>query len=94
MPRMRKVTRTVFVTHATCLCLNTETAEPFNETISLSGTYKDNADILKACKKLLENETVSVAKVVDVVTESKLYGMDEQKFISLADEMPPRKNIN
>lgn len=90
MARQRMVTRTVVYTVATVLCLNTETAEPYNDTISLSGTFKDEKAILKQCKKLLENDTVSVAKVVDVQTAEKLFGMPEQEFMSYAKELPPR----
>lgn len=90
MARERMVTRTVVYTVATVLCLNTETAEPYNDTISLSGTFKDEKAILKKCKKLLENDTVSVAKVVDVRVAEKLFGMSEQEFMSHAKELPPR----
>lgn len=92
MARTRMVTRTVTYTVATVLCLNTETAEPYNDTISLSGTFKDEKSILKQCKKLLENDTVSVAKVVDVRVAEKLFGMPEQEFISHAKELPPRES--
>lgn len=90
MARERMVTRTVLSTKVTVLCLNTETAEPFNETVILSGTFKDNKAILKAAKKLLETEVVSVAKVVDVIIEEALYGMTEQEFIQSAKILPPR----
>lgn len=89
MSKAPMVTRTVTATNATVLCLNTETAEPFNETVLLSGIFKDNKSILKAAKKLLENETVSVAKVVDVSLVEKRYGMTEQDFISHSVELPP-----
>ena len=84
------VTRTVQYTVATVLALNTDTAEPFNETLHLSGIFKDTKAILKACKKLLDSDTVSVAKVVDVTTEEKLFGMSEQDFLMYAKELPPR----
>lgn len=90
MARERQVTRTVVYTVVTLLCLNTEMAEPFNDTIALSGTFKDEKAILKQCKKLLENDTVSVAKVVNVQTAEKLFVMSEQEFISHAKELPPR----
>ena len=92
MAKARTVTRTVVYTDATVLALNTETAEPYNSTISLSGTFKDDKALLKACKKALESDTVSVAKVVDVQVREKLFGMTEQEFMSHAKELPPRKS--
>lgn len=90
MARKPMVTRTVQTTLATVLCLNTETAEPFNQTVTLSGTFKDNKAVMKAVKALIENDTISVAKVVDVEIEEKLYGMPEQDFINAAKVLPPR----
>ena len=90
MARKPMVTRTVQTTLATVLCLNTETAEPFNQTVTLSGTFKDNKAVIKAVKALIENDTISVAKVVDIEIEEKLYGMPEQDFINAAKVLPPR----
>lgn len=90
MARKAMVTRTMHTTVATLLCLNTETAEPFNETVTLSGTFKDKKSIIKAAKKILENDIISVAKLVDVVVEEKLYAMPEQYFIDHAIVLPSR----
>lgn len=90
MARKPMVTRTVQTTLATVLCLNTETAEPFNQTVTLSGSFKDNKAVMKAVKALIENDTISVAKVVDIEIEEKLYGMPEQDFINAAKVLPPR----
>ena len=90
MARKPMVTRTVQTTLATVLCLNTETAEPFNQTVTLSGTFKDNKAVMKAVKALIEDDTISVAKVVDIEIEEKLYGMPEQDFINAAKVLPPR----
>lgn len=93
MAKQRMITRTALTTKATVLCLNTETAEPFNETVLLSGTYKDAKNILKDAKKLLDNDTISVCKVVNIEVEEKLYGMPEVEFLQYAKVLPPR-NIN
>lgn len=91
MAKPRMVTRTVLTTRVTVLCLNTETAEPFNETVLLSGTYKDNKSILKDAKKILEtSDEISVCKVVDLSVEEKLYGLLETDFLKYAHELPPR----
>ena len=90
MARKAMVTRTVQTTIATALCLNTVTAEPFNETVTLSGTFKDKKSLMKAVKSILENDEISVAKIVDHEIVQKLYGMTEQKFIDNAEILPSR----
>ena len=90
MAKTRMVTRTILSTSATVLCLNTETAEPFNETVLLAGTFKDSKSLLKAAKDAVETDEVSVCKVVNVEVETKLYGMTEADFLSHAKELPPR----
>lgn len=90
MAKPRMVTRTILSTKATLLCLNTESAEPFNETVNLGGIYKDDKSLMKAAKKLVENDTISVCKVVNVEVIEKLYGMTEQDFLASAKELPPR----
>lgn len=90
MARKRMVTRSVPTTIATLLCLDTERAEPFNKTVTLSGIFKDKKAILKAAKSVVEDDVISVAKIVNVEVEEKLYGMEEQYFIDHATVLPPR----
>lgn len=90
MARESMVTRTIITTNATVMCINVETAEPYNETVKLPGTHKDNNAILKQAKKLLENDTVKCVHVVDVAEEQKLYGMKEVDFIAHAEILPSR----
>lgn len=97
------VTRTIITTEVTCLCLNTETAEPFNAKVTVPRTYKDNEALLKAVKKVAEHvgvtdpsgntyygEPIVVAKVVDYTEVETLYGMTESEFLSKAKVLPPR----
>lgn len=90
MARERMVTRTVVATEVNALCLNIETAEPFNKSIILSGTFKDKKAVEKATKKVIDTDTVKCATVVDYKETETLYGMTEQKFIEQADVLPPR----
>lgn len=91
MARQPQVTRTIVSTEVVLLCVNTESAEVFNKTVSLARTYKDDKAILKAVEKanlIGENEkAVSVAESRQV---EKLYGMSETDFIHYAKELPPR----
>ena len=48
MARERMVTRTVIATQVTALCINIETAEPFNKDVTLSGTFKDKQAVERA----------------------------------------------
>lgn len=89
MARQPMVTRTILSTKATALCINTTTAEPYNETFLLSRTYKDKKAIEKALSKTYDNDEHKVVSVVDVEVIEKRYGMTEQEFINSAKEMPP-----
>lgn len=90
MARERMVTRTVIATKVIVLCLNIETAEPFNKDVTLSGTFKDKQAVERAAKKVIDNDTVKCVTVVEYHEIETLYGMTEQKFIELAKVLPPR----
>ena len=87
----RMVTRTIITTKATALCLDLLTAEPHNETITLSGTFKSKKDVLKAFSKVydVEDEKKAVS-IVDCTEEETLYGMSEQEFLQYAKVLPKR----
>ena len=90
MARAPQVTRTIQTTRVTVLCLNVNTAEPFNKEIVLPRTYKNDDEILKILRKNYENDEVKFVHIVDTEIEETLYGMSEQKFIEVADILPPR----
>lgn len=91
MARERMVTRTVIATKVTALCLNIETAEPFNKDVTLSGTFKDKQSVERAAKKVIDNDTEKCVAVVEYHETETLYGMSEQNFIELAKVLPPRR---
>lgn len=90
MARERIVTRTVIATEVNALCLNIETAEPFNKDVILSGTFKDKKALEKAAKKVIDTDTVKCVSIVNYSEKETLYGMTEQQFIELAKVLPPR----
>lgn len=94
MARVPQVTRTIQTTKVDVLCLNIKEGNPFNKTVVLPRTYKDEKHMLKAVEKVINSETVKAVHVVDSVVEETLYGMSEQKFIELATVMPPRKSTD
>lgn len=83
------VTRTVLTTRAIVLCLNTETAEPFNTEVYLPATYKDNTKMMKAVSKQLDTDEVKAVKIVDSYIEEKRYGMPLSEFMSGASVLEP-----
>ena len=60
------------------------------EVKTLTGSFKDNADILKAIKKQFDGQVVYAA-VVNVEEKETLYGITESEFMKYAKELPPRK---
>ena len=91
MARTPQVTRTIQTTKVNVLCLNIKEGNPFNRSVVLPRTYKDDKHMLKAVEKVINSESVKAVQVVDSVVEETLYGMSEQKFIELATVLPPRK---
>ena len=90
MARVPMVTRTIVATKITALCLNIESGEPFNETVTVSGTFKDEKSMLKAAEKLINTETERAVHIVFSEEIETLYGMTEQEFIQRAQVLPPR----
>ena len=72
------------------MCLDVEKGESFVKDILLSSTFKNDLAILKAAKSLIDTDTVKAVHVVKVDTLETLYGMTEQRFIELAEKLPPR----
>ena len=92
MARVPQVTRTIITTKANVLCLNIETAEPFNKEVILPRTYKDEKHLMKAVSQVVDNEHEKAVHVVDTEIVETLYGMTEQEFIEKAKILPPRKS--
>lgn len=90
MARTPMVTRTIQTTKANVLCLNIVEGEPFNKVVTLPRTYKDENAMLKVISKMVDNDEAKAVHVVDYYVEETLYGMTEQRFIELAQVMPPR----
>ena len=90
MAREPMVTRTITATKIVALCLNIETAEPFNKEVTISGTFKDEKSMMKAAEKILNTETEKAVRIVSSEEIETLYGMTEQEFIQKAKVLPPR----
>lgn len=87
MARVPMVTRTIVTTKVNVLCLDLEQCEPFNTTITLPRTYKDDKALMKKVSALFDNEKRKAVHVVDKQEVETLYGMYEQDFIANAVEL-------
>lgn len=86
--RKRYVTRTIVGTKANVLCLNTRTVEPYNKDFTISGTFDNDENLLKALRKGYETEEEKLVQIVSVTPETVRYGMEEEKFIAMAEILP------
>lgn len=84
------VTRTIESTRVNALCLDIQTAEPMNKEFNLSGTFKDEAKLLKAVQKAFDTDDLKVVHIVDSEVINTLYGMDENDFLAHAVELDPK----
>lgn len=91
MARVPMVTRTIVATKVNVMCLDVQKGEPFNESVTVPRTYKDDEALLKKVRPLLETETVKAVHIVGKEEIETLYGMTEQEFIQHAEVLPPRK---
>lgn len=89
MARKPMVTRTIITTKVIVLCLDVNSAEPFNETVTLPRTYKDDKKLLKSVEEVINTDTVKAVHIVDKKEIETLYGMTEQDFIYNAKILDP-----
>lgn len=90
MAKIPMITRTIQTTEVNVLCLNIQDGEPFNKTVTLPRTYKDDAAMLKAAAAIIDNGTEKAVHVVHSEVKETLYGMKETDFISMAEALPSR----
>lgn len=90
MARQPVVSRTITTTTVNVLCLDVVAGEPFNKCVVLPRTYKDEKSLMKKVSEVIDNDTVKAVHIVDSVVNSTLYGMSEEKFIEVAEVLPPR----
>ena len=90
MARVPMVTRTITLTKAIVMCLNIEQGEPYNVSVTVPRTYKDEESLLKKIKPMVETDTVKAVHIVSTEQVETLYGMTEQDFMEHAKVLPPR----
>ena len=87
MARKRMVTRTITSTKVKATVYNNEKDEIQTLEYKMSGKLSAD-DALKAITK--EHTEVRPLKVTEVEVQEELYGMPEEKFLELAEIIPPR----
>lgn len=90
MAKTPMITRTIQTTEVNVLCMDIKQGEPFNTTVTLPRTYKDNAAMLKAAAAVIDNEDIKAVHIVASEVKETLYGMKETDFIVNADILPTR----
>lgn len=94
---MRKpmVTRTIFSTSVTALCVNPQTTETFEQEFILTGKIADKNKVLKRVSKLYNTDDCTIVAIRNLKEVNELYGMDEADFIAGAKILDPatRKEI-
>lgn len=88
MARKRMVTRTITFTTAQTTVYDIHNDEIHEVEYKLSGELSAD-DALKVITK--EHSDVRPLKVTAVEVQEELYGMEESKFLELAEILPPRK---
>jgi hypothetical protein len=89
MARKPMVTRTIVTTKVNVLCLDINSAEPFNKVVTLPRTYKDEKKLLKKVEEVVNTDEVKAVHVVGKEEVETLYGMTEQDFITNATILDP-----
>ena len=93
MARKPMVTRKIKFTTVNVLCLNVETAEPFNRVVKLPGHYNNEVKLRKVIDEKINTDTEKTVHIVDVTQETKLYGMTEEEFLSHAKPLTDDRKI-
>ena len=92
MARIRMVTRTVDTTTCTAVAVNLKSMALENLTVTVSGRFSENADMLKHLQATKDTDTFKFVQVLTLEHKEVLYGMPEDEFLKHAKVLPPRTN--
>ena len=79
-----RITRTVVGTRATVIAVNITTLSTEKKNLTIAGTFDNNEKLLKALKKLYDNDNEIISAVLSVEKFEELYGLDEAIFMQYA----------
>lgn len=79
-----RITRTVVGTKATVIAVNTMTLSAEKKVLTIANTFDSNEKLLKALKKLYDNDIEVISTVLSADKFEELYGLDEAIFMQYA----------
>ena len=79
-----RITRTVVGTRATVVAVNITTLVAEKKDFTVAGTFDSNEKLIKALKKLYDNDTETISAVLSAEKFEELYGLDEAIFMKYA----------
>ena len=79
-----RITRTVVGTRVTVIVINTMTLSAEKKDLTIAGTFDSNEKLIKALKKLYDNDTEVISAVLSAEKFEELYGLDEAIFMQYA----------
>ena len=85
-----RITRTVVGTKATVIAVNTTTLSAEKKDLTIAGTFDSNEKLLKALKKLFDNDNEIISAVLSAEKFEELYGLDESIFMQYAVKLDPK----
>lgn len=89
MRKEKMITRTITQTNAIVMGIDVTNSEVSIIETKIGGVYTDS-ELLKALKKIYENDTYKLVHIVSNTHEKILLGMTESQFIECASVLPPR----
>ncbi len=90
MARVTMVTRTIITTEVTVLCMNVKDVKVETKTVTILGAVPSDEIMLKKVKEQIETDDLKAVHITGANEIETLYGMTEEKFVELADILPPR----
>ena len=79
-----RITRTVVGTKATVIAVNAMTLSAEKKDLTIASTFDSNEKLLKALKKLYDNDNEIISAVLSTEKFEELYGLDEAIFMQYA----------
>ena len=89
MAKRYPFTRTISKQNVTVLAFDKETAEPFNMVVQVAPPINDEDKLERFVEKKVNNDNTKFIEIVDVSTDSKVYGITLEDFLAHAVELNP-----
>ena len=91
MKKEKMITRTLIFTDVEIVAFDSTTMTGAKKVVPVVGNLKTDKEAMKAVSATCVPDGVVIVSAKVVGHSSKLYGMTENVFYQMADELPPRK---